>query len=98
MRVAAADSYIAYFGRYEVKQDRVTPYLETSLFPNWVGTDQERFYRFDGNRLTLRTTPMLLYGRIQSVYLIYARLPPPFYWYHYCLSRFDATPYSLKSS
>jgi len=48
VRVAAADSYIAYFGRYEVKQDRVTPHLEASLFPNWVGTDQERFYRFDG--------------------------------------------------
>jgi hypothetical protein len=72
-KVAAADSYIAYFGRYEVKQDRVIHHLEASFFPNWVGTDQERFYRFDGNRLTLRTTPMLLYGRRQSVYLIWEK-------------------------
>ena len=70
-KVAAAESYISYFGRYEVMQDSVIHHVEASFFPNWVGVDQERFYRFDGNRLTLSTAPMLVNGKRQTVHLIW---------------------------
>jgi len=70
-KVAAAESYISYLGRYEVMQDRVIHHVEASFFPNWVGVDQERFYRFDGNRLTLSTAPMLVNGKRQTVHLIW---------------------------
>lgn len=72
-KVAAAESYIAYFGKYEVIEDRVIHHVEASFFPNWVGIDQERFYRLDGNRLTLRALSMLVKGKNQSVHLIWEK-------------------------
>jgi hypothetical protein len=72
-KVAAAESYISYCGRYEVVQDRVIHHVEVSFFPNWAGVDQERFYGFDGNRLTLSAAPMLIKGKSQSAYLIWKK-------------------------
>ena len=37
---AAFATFIAYGGRYEVTGDTVAHHVETSLFPNWVGTRQ----------------------------------------------------------
>ena len=37
-RARAFATFIAYGGRYEVTGDTVTHHVETSLFPNWVGT------------------------------------------------------------
>ena len=54
-KLAAFDSYNSYSGRYEVKQDKVIHHVEVSLFPNWVGGSQERYFEFSGDRLTLRT-------------------------------------------
>ena len=39
-RASAFASCIAYGGRYEVSEDTVIHQVETSLFPNWVGTEQ----------------------------------------------------------
>jgi hypothetical protein len=47
--------YIAYAGRYTVSGDTVTHHVEASLFPNWVGRPEIRYYKFEGNVLTLRT-------------------------------------------
>ena len=54
-KLAAFDSYNSYSGRYEVKDDKVIHHVELSLFPNWIGGSQERYFEFDGDRLTLRT-------------------------------------------
>jgi hypothetical protein len=72
-KVAAADSYVSYYGRYEVDEDRVIHHVEASFFPNWVGVDQVRFYGFDGDRLTLRTAPMPVGGLIGCVHLIWEK-------------------------
>jgi len=47
--------YIAYFGSYEVSADgrRVIHHVEGALNPEWVGGDQVRALRFDGDRLVL---------------------------------------------
>ncbi len=50
--------YIAYSGRYTVAGHTVTHHVEVSLFPNWVGQPQVRFYSLDGDRLVLRTPPL----------------------------------------
>ena len=52
---AAYVGYIAYFGRYDVASDgqSVVHHVEGSLNPAWVGGDQARGIRFDGNRLVL---------------------------------------------
>jgi len=52
---AAYLGYIAYFGSYEVAPDgqSVTHHVEAALNPEWVGGDQVRRLRFDGDRLVL---------------------------------------------
>ena len=49
--------YIAYFGTYEVAADgrSVVHHVQGSLNPAWVGGDQVRQLRFDGDRLILST-------------------------------------------
>jgi hypothetical protein len=50
--------YIAYTGRYTVEGSKVIHHVEASLFPNWVGRSEIRFYSFEGDRLILRTGPI----------------------------------------
>ena len=55
---AAYGGYNAYCGRYDVHEAEgyVSHRLESSLYPNRVGTELQRIYAFTGNRLIL-TTP-----------------------------------------
>lgn len=55
---AGRRDYIAYTGRYSVEGDTVTHHVEASLFPNWVGRPEIRYYKFEGDTLTLRTGPI----------------------------------------
>ncbi len=68
-----ARTYISYCGAYEVRDATVVHLVRMSLFPNWVGTEQERFYELEGDRLHLSTGPMLLGGREQRAQLIWER-------------------------
>jgi hypothetical protein len=54
---AAATGYVAYAGTFEVDEARgmVFHRVEMSLFPNLIGTVQERAVTLDGDRLELRT-------------------------------------------
>lgn len=49
------DNYIAYFGAFTVDDVscEIVHWVEGSLYPNWVGTQQRRGFAFSGNRLTL---------------------------------------------
>ncbi len=64
-------TYVAYGGSYEVDGDTVSHQVETSLFPNWIGTVQRRRWELDetGRRLTLTSPPVALGGatRIQRL-------------------------------
>ena len=73
-QAAAAATCIAYAGRYEVLDTIITHYVEVSLFPNWVGSAQERFFEFTGDRLSLSTRPMLQRGSKQRAYLVWQRV------------------------
>jgi hypothetical protein len=53
---------------------RTVTSVEASLFPDWVGTTQERLYDFDGDRLTLSTDPIPLGGRQLRAVLIWERV------------------------
>ena len=72
---AAARTYVSYCGHYEVGPDRVIHHVEVSLFPNWVGMQQERLVEFRGDRLTLSTHPLLLEGRERTAHLVWERMP-----------------------
>lgn len=53
-------TYIAYHGTYglDPENSRVLHHVEGSMFRNWEGDAQERFYEINGNRVTLRTPPV----------------------------------------
>lgn len=64
-------SFIAYGGSYEIEGGTVIHRVETSLFPNWVGTTQRRRWEVDatGRHLTLQSPPLAMGGvtRIQRL-------------------------------
>lgn len=62
--VDAWKGFISYAGTYDVDppRRRVVHHVEICSFPNWVGTRQERFYDFHGDRLVLSTPPISLGG------------------------------------
>ncbi len=70
----AAETYLSYCGRYDLLEDRVLHHVEVSLFPNWVGAEQERFYTFEGDRLSLSTPPILFNGKMWTSHLIWERV------------------------
>jgi len=70
------EGYFSYCGSYDVNVPKgfIIHHLELSAFPNWVGTDQKRYFEFSGDRLTLKTPPLTLSGRDQVHRLIWERL------------------------
>lgn len=72
---AAIDSYTAYFGSYEVDHEQgvVSHRIAGSVFPNWSGTVQHRYFVFVGDHLVLRTPPYLLGGVQATSHLIWER-------------------------
>ncbi len=77
-RARAFASFVAYGGRYEVTGDTVTHHVETSLFPNWIGTQQRRRWELDasGRHLTLTSPPLALGGARRIQRLRWERLGP----------------------
>ena len=75
-RAAAFATFIAYGGRYELTGDTVTHAVETSLFPNWVGTRQVRRWELDvtGRQLTLTSPPLTLGGATRVQRLVWERI------------------------
>ncbi len=73
---SAFDSYFAYCGTYDVAGDQVVHHLEQSLFPNWTGGNQERFFEFSGNQLILRTPPLAVGGAEQTLRVVWQRVTP----------------------
>jgi hypothetical protein len=75
--VALFRTVVAYAGRYTVEADRILHHVEQSWNETWTGTDLVRFYKLDGNRLTLTTAPAPnpRDGAISVSTLVWERLP-----------------------
>ncbi|HEX2158817.1 MAG TPA: lipocalin-like domain-containing protein [Actinomycetes bacterium] len=73
-KARAVEGFVAYAGRYSFHGDRVIHHVELSLFPNWVGSDQERWVELAGNRLILSASPLLLAGKLQVPRLVWERV------------------------
>jgi len=73
-KVSAADTYLSYCGRYEIRDNRIIHRIAVSFFPNWIGVEQERLFEFDGSRLFLSTPPFLADGVQQTSRLIWERV------------------------
>jgi hypothetical protein len=73
-KAQAANTYVSYCGRYEFNGDTVIHHVDLSLFPNWVGVEQERLVELRGDRLTLSTRAILLGGVQRTAHLIWERV------------------------
>ena len=69
----AFEGYFGYFGTYSVDavKHTVTHHVQGSSFPNAIGGDQVRFYRFEGDRLLLSTPPITLRGTSLEFVLVW---------------------------
>ena len=67
--------YFGYFGTYTADEasGTVTFHVEGAAYPNYIGTDQRRFYSIEGNRLTLRTPPERAGGKDITYFVIWER-------------------------
>ena len=73
---AALEGYVAYFGTYTMDsaKNTVVHHIDGALFPNFVGGDQVRNYKFENGRLVLSTPPILWRGEPQEFVLVWERL------------------------
>jgi hypothetical protein len=58
----AFEGFVSYYGPYEIdtKNRKLITHVEGSLYPNWVGDDQIRFFELSDGRLILKTLPIRL--------------------------------------
>jgi hypothetical protein len=73
-RAEAFSTFCAYAGRYTFEGDRITHHVEVSWFQNWVGTDQIRFVKRLGNRLTLSAPSLSVGGQQVAAEILWERL------------------------
>jgi hypothetical protein len=73
---SAFKGFTAYFGSYDVneKEAIVTHHVEGSLFPNWIGKDQVRFFEFSDNRLILSTPQIPMGGQQITGQLVWEKV------------------------
>ena len=71
----AFKTFLAYSGRYTCSEDKVIHHVEISSIQNYVGKDLIRSVKFQGDQIVLVTPPTLVNGSIQSIELIWQRLP-----------------------
>lgn len=72
----AFEGYTAYWGTYQINEEEgsVDHKVESSLYPNWIGGIQKRFFEFSDNRLILRTPPLRYAGESQTGLLVWERV------------------------
>ena len=49
----------AYAGRYTVDGNKLTHHIEASWRPDWIGENQIRYIEIVGNKLTIKTEPLI---------------------------------------
>jgi len=55
-RAELLKTLIAYTGIYRVEADKFFTKVDVAWSPEWIGTEQERFFKIDGERLQILTT------------------------------------------
>jgi lipocalin-like protein len=71
---SAFNGYAAYFGKFEEREPgTLTHIVEGSLYPNWVGQDEIRYGKVEGNTLTL-SAPGIINGEKIMFYVTWKRV------------------------
>jgi Lipocalin-like domain len=77
-RIKLFGTMISYAGTYTFDAEKVVHHVDISWNQNWTGTDQVRFYKLDGNTLTITSAPAKSFvdGRESRNILVWERLKP----------------------
>jgi hypothetical protein len=72
----AFEEHTSYFGTYTIDPSArtVTHHVHGASYPNWMGHDQIRHYRFDESHLVLSTPPILFRGESLEYILTWERM------------------------
>lgn len=73
---AAFEGFDAYCGTYKIENGNssVIHHLHGAKFPNWVGTDQIRFFKISNDTLQITAPPILAYGVEWTLKAVLVRL------------------------
>ena len=66
----------AYTGRFDLNSNRMVTKVDAAVMPSWIGTEQPRFLKLDGNRLTISTAEQEVHqfpGRRMIATLVFER-------------------------
>ena len=55
-RADLLNTLVAYTGTYRLQKDEWITKVDVAWNPEWVGTEQKRFFKLEGNRLQVLTT------------------------------------------
>jgi hypothetical protein len=71
----AFENYIGYYGTFDLDETtrKLTLHVKGSWLPNWI-RDQIRYYKFEGNRMTITTAPVLFDGKNRVGKLTFERI------------------------
>jgi hypothetical protein len=72
----AFENYIGYYGTFDLDETKgaIIFHVKGAWLPNWIGSDQIRYYTLNGNRLTITTAPVLFDGKNAVGKLIWERV------------------------
>ena len=71
----AFKTFLAYAGRYTFHGEQVTHHVEISSIQNYVDRDLVRYVKLQGDQIILVTPPTRINGKLQTVELIWQRIP-----------------------
>jgi hypothetical protein len=73
-RATHYDQFMAYSGPFEVQGDRILHRVAVASMDAWTGTLQERWFKIDGDVLTLLTAPLNVGSDTPTGYLVWERV------------------------
>ena len=73
---AAFDGHASYFGTYNFDQtaQTVTHHVQGAWYPNWIGHDQVRHFKFEASRLVLSSPSIVSDGESLEYVLTWERI------------------------
>ena len=65
----------SYAGTYTVNKNQIVHHIDVAWNPSWIGTNQVRFYKLEGKRLTLTMAPFIdpVLGKI-TIHLVWEKI------------------------